>query len=311
MRVIVVGAGVVGLTSAVCLAERGVDVHVLARDLPLETTSAIAAAWWYPYRALPQDRVSDWAARSYEVFAELATDPRSGVVMRDGVEVHRTAQRDPWWREAVPRLERVRDLPPGYVDGWRYAGPVVEMPVYLEYLRRRLQEAGGTLTRVALAGLPPGADAVVNCTGLASRAIVGDTGLHPVCGQVVRLSQVGLDTVWLDAAGPTPTYVVPRSADIVVGGTDEMDNWDLRPDPAVAEDILVRATQLVPALAGAKVLGHRVGLRPGRMAVRLERQERPGASPVVHCYGHGGAGVTLSWGCADEVLGLLGGPLAP
>ena len=305
MRVIVVGAGVVGLTSAVCLAERGVDVHVVARDLPLETTSAIAAAWWYPYRAWPQDRVTGWAARSYEVFSELALDARSGVTMRDGVEVHRSPQSNPWWREAVPSLERVRDLPAGYVDGWRYHGPVVEMPVYLTFLRQRLLEAGGSLTRLAVAGLPPGADAVVNCTGLASRALVGDRGVHPVRGQVVRLSQVGVDKVWLDASGATPTYVVPRSADIVVGGTDEEDSWELRPDPHIASDILARVTTLVPALAAAQVLGHRVGLRPGRSTVRLEREERIGASPVVHCYGHGGAGVTLSWGCADEVAALV------
>ena len=49
----VVGAGVVGLTCAVRLLEAGHQVDVLARDLPLETTSAVAAALWYPYRALP------------------------------------------------------------------------------------------------------------------------------------------------------------------------------------------------------------------------------------------------------------------
>jgi D-amino-acid oxidase len=48
------------------------------------------------------------------------------------------------------------------------------------------------------------------------------------------------------------------------------------------------------------VLGHRVGLRPGRPQVRLETERRP-AGPVVHCYGHGGAGITLSWGCADDI----------
>ena len=58
-RVIVVGAGVVGLSCAVRLLEAGHRVDVLARDLPLETTSAVAAAIWYPYRALPQDRVTD------------------------------------------------------------------------------------------------------------------------------------------------------------------------------------------------------------------------------------------------------------
>jgi len=306
MRVIVVGAGVTGLTSAVCLAERGADVHVIARDLPLETTSAVAAAWWYPYRALPQDRVMAWARRSYDVFAELAADARSGVVMRDGVEVHRTPQADPWWRSAVPDLRRVTNLPAGYVDGWSFRGPVVETAGYLPYLHRRVLQAGGTLTRMALGCLPTGGDVVVNCTGLASRALVGDTELLPIRGQVVRLSQVGLDTVWLDASGTSPTYVVPRSADIVVGGTDEEGSWDLRPDPAIAQEIVVRARRLVPRLAAADILGHRVGLRPGRGCVRLERENREGASPVVHCYGHGGAGVTLSWGCAEEVAALVG-----
>ena len=70
-RVIVVGAGVVGLTCAVRLLEAGLRVDVVARDLPLETTSAVAAALWYPYRALPQDRVTAWAATSYAVFAAL------------------------------------------------------------------------------------------------------------------------------------------------------------------------------------------------------------------------------------------------
>ena len=98
-----------------------------------------------------------------------------------------------------------------------------------------------------------------------------------------------------------PTYVVPRSSDIVVGGTDVEGEWSRTPAPDVANAILRRALRLVPALAGAEVVGHKVGLRPARPTVRLER-----VGDVVHCYGHGGAGVTLSWGCADEVAGLLG-----
>ena len=87
-RVIVVGAGVVGLTCAVRLLEAGLRVDVVARDLPRETTSAVAAAIWYPYRALPQDRVTAWARTSYAVFDALAdTDPESGVRMLPGTEV--------------------------------------------------------------------------------------------------------------------------------------------------------------------------------------------------------------------------------
>ena len=77
-RVVVVGAGVIGLSVAVRLAERGHRVDVLARDLPLETTSVVAAAMWYPYEARPQDRVNAWSATAYDVFADLADESDTG-----------------------------------------------------------------------------------------------------------------------------------------------------------------------------------------------------------------------------------------
>jgi D-amino-acid oxidase len=97
---------------------------------------------------------------------------------------------------------------------------------------------------------------------------------------------------------------VPRSHDIVVGGTDDEGEWDRTPDPDVAKLILERAIALVPQLRRAAVVGHRVGLRPARPRVRLDVEARADGTRVVHCYGHGGAGVTLSWGCADEVASL-------
>ncbi len=304
MRIIVVGAGVVGLSCAVRLLEDGHRVDVVARDLPLETTSAVAAAIWYPYRALPQDRVTSWGATSYAVFDALAApvefggSPESGVRMVPGTEVFSATQTGPWWRTAVPHLGRVRDLPAGYVDGWTFTTPVVEMPIYLRWLVGRLEELGGTLTRLNLRVLPAGADLVVNCSGLGARLLGEDRTVVPVRGQVVYVEQVGLERWWLDGAGPT--YVVPREHDIVVGGTDQEGEWSRTPSPEQAAEILERASRLVPALREARVLRHKVGLRPVRPAVRLERVGR-----VVHCYGHGGAGVTLSWGAAEEVAALV------
>jgi D-amino-acid oxidase len=302
-RVIVVGAGVVGLTCAVRLLESGHRVDVVARDLPLETTSAIAAAFWYPYRAFPQDRVTAWASASYAEYVGLAGDPQTGVRMVTGTEVHRERQRDPWWRAAMPSsLDRETALPEGYHDGWTFVTPVVEMPLFLRWLTKRVEELGGTLTRMNLGGLPPvepgGAQVVVNCSGLGSRLLGNDRSVVPVSGQVVRVAQIGLDRWWLDPTGPT--YIVPRSTDIVVGGTDVEGDWSRTPSPDVARQILHRASRLVPELARATVLGHRVGLRPVRPAVRVER-----VGDVIHCYGHGGAGVTLAWGTADEVAGLV------
>lgn len=305
MRIIVVGAGVVGLSCAVRLLEAGHRVDVVARDLPRETTSVVAAALWYPYRALPQDRVTAWAATSYTVFESLAApveyagSPESGVTMVPGTEVFTAQQVDPWWRQAVPRLDRAGHVPEGYADGWSFTAPVIEMPVYLSWLVDRLDELGGTLTRLNLRALPRGADLVVNCSGLGARLLGNDRTVVPVRGQVVYVEQFGLDRWWLDGAGPT--YVVPREHDIVVGGTDDEGDWSRTPSPETAADILRRASRLVPALRDARVLRHKVGLRPVRPAVRLERVD-----DVVHCYGHGGAGVTLSWGAAEEVVALAG-----
>ena len=106
-RVIVVGAGVIGLTCAVRLLEDGHTVDVVARDLPLETTSAVAAALWYPYRAFPFDRVTAWSRVGYQHLERLAGDDATGVRMLAGTEVHRTRVPDPWWREIRPSCWRM------------------------------------------------------------------------------------------------------------------------------------------------------------------------------------------------------------
>jgi D-amino-acid oxidase len=296
-RVIVVGAGVVGLTCAVRLLEAGHRVDVVARDLPRETTSAVAAALWYPYRALPQDRVLSWARTSYAVFDALAdTDPECGVRMLPGTEVFHGPPAGPWWHEAVPGLQVTHAVPDGWTDGWAFTTPTVDMHVYLDWLAARVVEHGGTITRLNLGALPAGP--VVNCSGLGARLLGSDRTVVPVRGQVVYVEQFGLDRWWLDNSGPT--YVVPRERDVVVGGTEVEGEWSRTPSPETADDILARASRLVPGLRGARVLRHKVGLRPVRPAVRLER-----VGDVVHCYGHGGAGVTLSWGVADDVVTLL------
>ncbi len=302
-RVIVVGAGVVGLSCAVRLLEAGHRVDVVARDLPLETTSAVAAALWYPHRAFPFERVTAWSHTSYVELERLSGVEGTGVAMVPGTEVLRARSGDPWWRDAVPALTRVLEPARPYVDGWSFVAPVLEMPVYLRWLLGRVESMGGTVTRMALPALPDQAEVVVNATGLGARRTADDPSMVPVRGQVVYVEQVGVERWWLDSSGPV--YVVPRSHDIVVGGTDDEGEWDRRPDPDVAKLILERAVALVPELASAAVLGHKVGLRPARPEVRLEVEQR-GRTRVVHCYGHGGAGVTLSWGSAEEVAGLVG-----
>lgn len=297
-----------GLTVACRLQEDGWRVRIWTADEPGSTTSAVAAAIWYPYRAEPRQRVLDWARRSLVRFTELARDGTSGVRMCEGLEVFREPRDEPWWVRAVPGVQRAQpqELPDGYADGLRLTLPVIEMPLYLQWLLRRFVSAGGELMLRTAADLDEAVgrtDVVVNCAGLGARDLVGDRSLDPVRGQVVRVSNPGIDRFVLHH-GDTVTYVVPRSRDVVLGGTADEGEWDTSPDPDVAEDILARCLALVPALDGAPVVGHAVGLRPVRPEVRLEREDVDG-TPVVHDYGHGGAGVTLSWGCADDVVTLL------
>ena len=306
-RVTVVGGGVIGLTCALELARAGHPVEVRTADPVGETTSAVAAAVWFPYRAAPVDAVLRWAARSLEVFGVLAGKPSSGVVLRPGTVVHRAAEPDLWWAPSVTghRPASADELPVGAVAGTRCTLPVVHMGRYLPWLQDQCLAAGVTVVpgRVdRLADLP--GDVVVVAAGLRSGALLGDDTGIPVQGQVVRLADPGLSGWVLDEDNPAGlTYVVPRGDDVVVGGTAVDGATDTEPDPDVERAILERACTLMPALRGAPVLSRSVGLRPGRPTVRLDRTLLDGL-PLVSCYGHGGAGVTLSWGCAADVAAL-------
>lgn len=302
-RVIVVGAGVVGLSCAVRLLEAGHRVDVVARDLPLETTSVVAAALWSPY-VNEQEHVLRWSRRAYDVYAGLAADDRTGVALREGTEVFREPAPPPWWYAALPGgagPDRETRLPSGFAAGWTMTCPVIEMPVYLRWLGARVEALGGTITRMNLSSLPTDSGAlVVNASGIGAKHLAADPSVGPVRGQVVLVEQVGIERWVLDS--DAPTYVIPRSRDVVVGGTHDAGEWSRTVDAPTADSILERARVLVPEIAGARVLRHRVGLRPARPTVRLER-----VGDVVHCYGHGGCGVTVSWGCADDVVRLADG----
>jgi D-amino-acid oxidase len=294
------------------LLEEGHDVEIWARDRTPNTTSDVAAAAWYPPRREKDRRVDEWLPVSLSRFTDLARDEETGVALREGLELFRTPADDTWWRDILPGFRRARadELPNGFVDGFFASEvPVIEMPIYMAWLTRRFADLGGRSVEITLTDLAApfdAADVVVNCAGLGARSLCRDDSITAVRGQVVRVEQFGLDRYILDEQSPEGiTYLYPRSKDVVLGGTRERGDETRKPDPQTARAIVERCARLDPRVAGARILSHAVGLRPGRERVRLEpEQPRPGTL-LVHDYGHGGSGVTLSWGCAEEVVRLI------
>ncbi|AIV32920.1 MULTISPECIES: FAD-dependent oxidoreductase [unclassified Streptomyces] len=307
-EVVVVGGGVIGLTTAVVLAERGRRVRLWTREPVERTTSVVAGGLWWPYRIEPVALAQSWALRSLDVYEELSARPEeTGVRMVEGVLGETGLDEVGAWASA--RLPGLRAATPAEYTGsglWARL-PLIDMSTHLPWLRERLVAAGGTVENRAVTGLAEAdAPVVVNCTGLASRELVPDPAVRPVRGQLVVVENPGIRT-WLVSADPDSgetTYFLPQPGRLLLGGTAEDDVWSTEPDPAVAEAIVRRCAALRPEIAGARVLAHRVGLRPARDAVRLELGTLPDGRRLVHNYGHGGAGVTVAWGCAQEAARL-------
>jgi D-amino-acid oxidase len=321
LDVLVVGAGVSGLTTGICLAEAGRRVGIRAWLAPGQTTSAVAGALWGAHMVGLDDRVGRWGSDTLARLRELV-QPATGVRLVTGREV--TTEPDsgagdrppgggpPGHRQAA--LDGFRrctagELPPGYLAGWRYTAPVVAMPVYLGYLQDRFARAGGQLETGHQFGSlgevisSTAAPVMVNCTGTGAAGLVPDPAVVPVRGQVVVVANPGVDEFFV-GQGAELTYLFPHADTVVLGGTAERGNPSREPDPATAQRILRDCTAIEPRLRGAQIIAHKVGLRPVRPTVRLEAEELAGGRRLVHNYGHGGAGVSLSWGCAAEAASL-------
>ena len=316
MRIVVLGGGISGLTCTRRLLAARHDVTVVTADRVQGTTSHLAAAVWFPTAAGPPDAVARWGAATYDELARQAHGAVPGVRMCESLVLQREAPAPgeplPAWVGAVGevRAARADELPPGYPAGLRFAVPLVEMPLYLPNLLTDVLRHGAEIVERRVRGLGElldlRPDVVVNAAGIAAAGLVGDVTVYPVRGQIVRVVNPGLTLSVRDEHHPGGrAYVHPRSRDCILGGTLEHGRWDTDPDPDETAAILRRCVDIVPALAGAEVIDSVAGLRPGRPTVRLEVDPTLLPVPVIHNYGHGGSGITLGWGCADDVTALV------
>lgn len=328
----VIGAGVIGLSVAIRLREAGRTVTVFAERRTPETTSDKSGAIFSPFRMAGCAGALEWTRASYDAFAELTTTwgAETGVSFGAIREFFRERlDGDPWWAGTVREFQRLSDIPPPYADGVRAVMPKMDVRRYIPWLESRfIGELCGRIDICRVNAIDEifarGFTTVVNSTGIGAAALANDSAVVPYRGQLLRVrNTLGLTECLIEGdaseACGVSTYVFPFGDHVVLGGTFERGETREVTDSAALAGIVKRCKALLRASGidgverlDAEPIAATAGLRPCRErdgqhdAVRLEREEVGDGRSIVHNYGHGRAGVTLSWGCAAAVLELVG-----
>ncbi len=350
---LVVGAGVSGLTTALCLKRRGFSVTVVADRFAPQVTSVVAGALWeWPpavcghHRDLVSLRRSKvWCQNSFEIFEQLARQPETGTFLRPVTYYFRhPVNDDPVHRVKMeelkqfvtgfrhdPALIREHGINPalGLRDAYTHIAPMVDTDAYMQWLLGEVRKLGCRIVELKITGALSAqaqtlarqfeVDAIVNCAGLGARELTGDA-VYPLRGALVRVRNDGKAMPRVTEAHCISyddsqtdhgfVFIVPRGENmLVLGGLAEPGEWNLDiglDNYLPVREMLARCIEFMPALKTAEIDAAepvRVGLRPVRnQNVRLELEAGP---RIVHNYGHGGSGVTFSWGCALETVELI------
>ncbi|XP_076376289.1 D-aspartate oxidase isoform X2 [Megalopta genalis] len=204
-----------------------------------------------------------------------------------------------------------------YKHGWSFLTYIGEPTRLLPWLMKKFAKAGGVFRKRKVEKLHEliddnGYDVVINCSGLGARHLAADNTVTPIRGQVARATASGTLHMFL-VDDDDSYYIIPNYEVMVLGGTHQEGDYDCTPRQEDAQRIYKWCKRALPAFEGIELQKEWVGLRPGRPSVRLESEvlvsPRGKKYEVIHNYGHGGSGVTISWGCAMEVVEILRGSL--
>ncbi|KAH7374251.1 FAD dependent oxidoreductase [Pyrenochaeta sp. MPI-SDFR-AT-0127] len=338
--IVVLGAGVIGLQTAITLLEAGFKVEIVSRHWPgdesIEYTSPWAGAIWRTHATPGEVERCEWDIESYMMWMKLIeNEPEKAKEMglkHCPITIYSgDFQPVPWYAQHV---QNFKTLQSSHLSshGHTFDSISINPITYLSYLHDRVRELGATLLRAELpaskglafalqlhqANLPAAqSTTVVNCTGLGAKDLCGDGEMYPIRGQTLlaRLSPTPAHEILLWDGEEEVTYIVPRpnTDTFVLGGTKDAHNFDSTPTPEISRGIIKRCQTLLAAQGQhdihMEVLAEQVGLRPGRAGgarIEIEKVNTVGGViSVVHNYGHAGAGYQNSVGSAKKVLVLV------
>ncbi len=252
--VAVVGAGIMGLTTARLVQEAGFPVTLYAAALPPDTTSNIAGGQWDPYGHFREDSVTPEWRRQFAAASDYSWRRFQILVGDDyGVRWLPTYEETsgqlgtrlpPTFPPDYRMLER-QDHPFALDHVARYETLYVETGRFLRQLLRDVQLAGASVrirrfaSPAEIAALPEAL--VSNCTGLGARELFGDEELRPARGHLaILLPQPEVRYAFSGRSG----YMFPRPDGILLGGTFELDEWGTTPEPSTIARILAAHQRL-------------------------------------------------------------------
>lgn len=310
-RILVVGAGVSGLTVAKKLLQDGHSISILSCEAEgqLPSGSANAYAMWVPVRVDSDPRIEAWTDQSLAEFRQLAADPSYGICLRSIFQL-KCDEALPWYASKLDsfRLARPDEISELYSCAHVIEqAPVIDPLVYLSKLQQEVLGLGASFQTVRLQGLgevPGSYDLVVNCSSLGSRQLAADSTLFAQRMQVLKIKPNGFQHVVIDDEGPNKrACIVPHRDYIKLGAVFDLDAESLEVDDSLTEDILQRCKNMVPGFKAERsdILSVHRALRPERPLPRVEISALADGRPLIHNYGHDGMGYILSCGIAASI----------
>ncbi len=309
-KILIVGAGISGLSTAWMIDKSKYDITIMAAKFSPDITSNRAAAFWFPYHIRNDHRGIRWCNESYEAYKAFSHNKDTGVSMqvltkglRKGIEDGEKNWVD-FLPEGISKMLSPQDTSPEYDIVYEVTVPLIETQLFLPWMMHQLKALGVAFLQEKIDSLSTytnSYDIVFNCSALGSRMLCNDDTIIPVRGQVGLLSpHQASASFYLD--NETPLYIVPRQDAIIIGGTYEENITTDNTEPDTIHRLLENAYMVFPALRKLEVIGSWAGLRPVRPTVRVEREH---GTNIIHNYGHGGSGFTLSFGTAKEAVSLI------
>jgi D-amino-acid oxidase len=303
----VIGSGIIGLTTALKLQKAGYAVTIVAKEKFSETLSSKVGAIWFPFQIEPLHKAHQWAALSYSEYEKDQTND-NGVSFIPFTTVYNT-QSNTNWISVLPsgsvRIAKSDELLNEMTQAHISTVPLVEPLHYLPYLFNRFKSNNGTFIKQQIYTLEEASNLnnlVINCSGLGARELCNDNDLKPMRGQILRCAPINLPSYADSTTKGALTYLINRTNDCIIGGTDYENDWNLKEDPTDTELILNRFSKFNSTKNQPEILEEVVGLRPKRPSIRFELDKT--YQNIFHNYGHGGAGFTVAWGCAIELVKL-------